>query len=100
MQRNEIERLQEKFPSLRIFQGIESDILADGSLDFPDPVLKNFDFVIASVHGQMRMSREEMTKRLCRVLEHPATTWLGHWSGRLLLGRERRPGPRRRSRWS
>lgn len=87
-QRREIDKVQEKFPSLRIFQGIESDILGDGSLDFPDETLKLFDFVIASVHGQMRMSRDDMTKRLCRVLEHPATTWLGHWTGRLLLGRD------------
>lgn len=87
-QKKEIEALQEKFPSLKIFHGIESDILSDGSLDYPDDVLKRFDFVIASVHGQMRMSREDMTKRICRALEHPATTWLGHWSGRLLLGRE------------
>jgi DNA polymerase (family X) len=87
-QRKEIDRVQEKFPSLRIFHGIESDILPDGSLDYPDELLKKLDFVIASVHGQMRMKPEEMTKRLCRVLEHPATTWLGHWTGRLLLGRE------------
>ncbi len=87
-QRKEIDRLQEKFSKLKIFHGIESDILTDGALDFPDSVLKQFDFVIASVHGQMRMPREEMTKRICRALENSATTWLGHWSGRLLLGRE------------
>jgi DNA polymerase (family 10) len=87
-QRREIEGLREKFPSLRIFHGIESDILPDGSLDFPEDVLAGFDFVIASIHGQMRMSSEEMTKRICRALENPATTWLGHWSGRLLLARE------------
>lgn len=87
-QRKKIDELQEKFPQIRIFQGIESDILSDGSLDFPDSFLKKFDFVIGSVHGQTKMSREAMTKRLCRALEHPATTWLGHWSGRLLLGRE------------
>lgn len=87
-QKKEIEKVQEKFPSLRIFHGIESDILADGSLDYPAAFLKNFDFVVASVHGQMKMPREGMTKRLCRALENPATTWMGHWTGRLLLGRE------------
>lgn len=87
-QQKEIARLREKYPHFKIFHGIESDILADGSLDFPDDVLKNFDFVIASVHGQMKMNRDDMTKRLVKVLEHPATTWLGHWTGRLLLGRE------------
>ncbi|MGE3263132.1 MAG: PHP domain-containing protein [Bacteriovoracia bacterium] len=87
-QREAIDTLQEAYPQIRIFQGIESDILPDGSLDFPDSFLKKFDFVIASVHGRMKMTREEMTKRICRALEHPATTWLGHWSGRLLLGRD------------
>jgi DNA polymerase (family X) len=87
-QKEEVRRVQEKYPEVRIFHGIESDILADGSLDFPDEILKEFDFVIASVHGQMKMNREDMTRRLVRVLEHPATTWLGHWTGRLLLGRE------------
>jgi len=88
-QKKEIEEVRKKFPDLRIFHGIESDILADGSLDYPAAfLLKNFDFVIASVHGQMKMNRDDMTKRLCRALENPATTWLGHWTGRLLLGRE------------
>ena len=87
-QQKEVARMREKYPQLKIFHGIESDILADGSLDFPDEVLKRFDFVIASVHGQMKMNREDMTKRLVKVLENPATTWLGHWTGRLLLGRE------------
>lgn len=86
-QKKEIEKLQKKY-SIRIFHGIESDILVDGSLDYSASFLKHFDFVIASVHGQMRMKREEMTKRLCAALENPATTWLGHWSGRLLMGRE------------
>lgn len=87
-QKNEIAAVQKKFPKVRIFHGIESDILADGSLDYPKSFLKNFDFVIASVHGQMKMNREDMTKRICRALENPATTWLGHWTGRILLGRE------------
>lgn len=87
-QKEEVAAVQKKHPSVRIFHGIESDILADGSLDYPRSFLKNFDFVIASVHGQMKMKREDMTKRLCRALENPATTWLGHWTGRILLGRE------------
>lgn len=87
-QKKEIEAVQKKHPRVRIFHGIESDILADGSLDYPKSFLKNFDFVIASVHGQMKMKRDDMTKRICRALENPATTWLGHWTGRILLGRE------------
>lgn len=86
-QKKEIESLQKKYP-IRIFHGIESDILADGALDYPTKFLKNFDFVIPSIHGQFRMSEAEQTKRLCKALQNPATTWLGHWSGRLLLGRE------------
>ena len=87
-QRKEIDKLQKKFPGVMVFQGIESDILSDGSLDYSESFLKNFDFVIASIHSQMRMGRSEMTKRICRALKNPATTWLGHWTGRLLLGRE------------
>ena len=87
-QKEEIAKVQKKYPSVKIFHGIESDILADGSLDYPKSFLKSFDFVIASVHGQMKMKRDDMTRRICRALENPATTWLGHLTGRILLGRE------------
>lgn len=87
-QHREIEALQQRYPEIRIFKGIESDILPDGSLDYPDEVLASFDFVIASVHSHLRMSREEMTRRVLRALSHPATTMLGHPTGRLLLSRE------------
>lgn len=86
-QKKEIEKLRKKFPDFRIFHGIESDILADGSLDYDTKFLTNFDFVIASVHGAMRQSKSDMTKRLVNAVKNPATTWLGHWTGRLLLGR-------------
>ena len=72
-----------------IFKGIESDILADGSLDYPEEVLAQFDFVIASVHGRFALDRESQTARILRVVENPYTTILGHMTGRLLL---RRPG--------
>lgn len=88
-QREEIEALNEKYSSrgFKILQGIESDILAGGELDYPEKVLEKLDFVIASIHGQMNMNPEEMTKRLVRALENPYTSWLGHPTGRLLLGR-------------
>lgn len=70
-----------------IFKGIESDILPDGSLDYPDAVLASFDFVVASVHGQFRMSRGAQTERLIRAVENPFTTILGHMTGRQLLRR-------------
>lgn len=86
----EIDRLNRKLGrSFRIFKGIESDILSDGSLDYPDEVLARFDFVVASVHGQFRKRRDEQTGRILRAVRNPRTTILGHMTGRQLL---RRPG--------
>lgn len=85
----EIERLNRlpELAGLRILRGIESDILADGSLDYPDEILAALDFVVASVHSQFRMPREEMTVRLVRAASHPHVHILGHLTGRILLGR-------------
>jgi DNA polymerase (family 10) len=83
-----IDRLQERFPRLRLLKGIEADILADGSLDYPDDVLERFDFVVASVHGRMNLSEAEMTARVVRAVANPHVTFLGHPTGRLLLARE------------
>lgn len=84
----EIEALNAELAPFRIFKGIESDILYDGSLDYKDALLEGFDFVIASVHSQLRMDRDKATARILRAIEHPATTILGHPTGRLLLSRE------------
>jgi len=73
---------------VRLFWGIEADILGDGSLDYPDEVLREFDFVIASVHSQFQQSREAMTRRLLAAMANPWCTMVGHVSGRLLLARE------------
>ncbi len=73
----------------QVFKGIESDILADGSLDYPDDVLARFDFVVASVHSRFKLDRAAQTERILRAVSHPATTILGHMTGRQLL---RRPG--------
>lgn len=73
----------------RIFKGIESDILADGSLDYPDDVLGRFDFVVASVHSRFRLDEATQTARILRAVSNPHTTILGHMTGRMLL---RRPG--------
>ena len=75
--------------SFRVFKGIESDILADGCLDYPDEILSRFDFVVASVHGQFRKDRASQTERTSRALSKPHTTNSGHMTGRQLL---RRPG--------
>lgn len=90
-QHEEIDRLNSELSDFTIFKGIESDILADGQLDYTDAVLETFDFVIASVHSIFRLSEDEMTKRICRALENPYVTMLGHPTGRLLLGREAYP---------
>lgn len=87
-QHREIDRLNEKLAGIRIFKGIESDILEDGSLDYSDEILRSFDYVVASVHTHFGMTAEEMTARVCKALAHPATTILGHATGRLLLRRE------------
>lgn len=71
----------------RIFKGIESDILPDGRLDYPDDVLAGFDYVVGSVHSSFAMSEAEMTKRVLRAVRHPHLTMLGHPTGRLLLTR-------------
>lgn len=84
----EIDRLNRASKGIYIFKGIESDILPDGSLDYPDEVLKGFDFVIASIHSHFNLRREEQLKRVIRAMENPYTTMLGHPTGRLLLSRE------------
>src|SRR5213596_3024942 len=87
-QHAEIAAVQKKFPDVRIFKGIEADILADGAMDYPDEVLATFDFVIASVHSRFNLSEEEQTRRICRALANPYVTMLGHATGRLLLSRD------------
>jgi DNA polymerase (family 10) len=73
---------------IRVFSGIEVDILADGALDLDDEVLAQMDVVIASVHTRLEQSREEMTARVLKAIENPYVRILGHPTGRLLLRRE------------
>lgn len=87
-QQLKIEELNVKLAPFKIFKGIESDILNDGSLDYSDDVLKTFDFVVASVHSNLRMDEEKATARLIKAIENPYTTILGHPTGRLLLSRK------------
>ncbi len=74
--------------AIRIFSGLECDILKDGSMDIADDALAELDLVIASVHSYMNMEPAEMTDRLLRALENPYVKILGHPTGRLLLNRE------------
>jgi len=71
----------------RIFKGIESDILPDGSLDYPDDVLDRFDFVVASVHSRFQLDKGAQTERILRAVANPHTTILGHMTGRMLMRR-------------
>ena len=73
---------------IRVFPGIEVDILGDGALDLPDEVLAEMDVVIASVHTLFSQPREEMTARVLRAIENPYVRILGHPTGRMLLRRE------------
>ena len=79
---------QEMTGKIRVFAGIEVDILADGELDLSDEVLAQMDVVIASVHSLFNMPAEEMTARMLRAIENPYVRILGHPTGRLLLRRE------------
>ena len=83
-----IDSLNKKWPDFHIFKGIESDILPDGTLDYDEDVLKGFDFVIASVHSNFRLKRDEQMARIIAAIRNPYMTMLGHPTGRLLLSRE------------
>ncbi len=84
----DIARVNDRGSPCRLLAGVESDVLADGSLDYPDEILRRLDFVIASVHSGLRMPREKATARVLAAVENPRTTMLGHATGRLLLARE------------
>nr|WP_277881374.1 DNA polymerase/3'-5' exonuclease PolX [Hymenobacter cyanobacteriorum] len=90
-QHQEIDKLNAELAPFRIFKGIESDILGDGSLDYPADVLASFDFIVASVHSNLKMDEAKATNRLLRAIENPYTTMLGHPTGRLLLRRQGYP---------
>jgi len=77
--------------SFRLFKGTEADILADGTLDFPDATLASFDYVVGSIHSAFQQSERAQTDRLIRAVQNPRLTILGHATGRLLLGRSGYP---------
>ncbi len=90
-QQAEIDILNKSYNDFTILKGIESDILNDGSLDYPEDILKTFDFIVASVHSNLKMDEEKATARLIKAIENPYTTILGHPTGRLLLARKGYP---------
>ena len=90
-QHQEIDKLNEELAPFRIFKGIESDILSDGALDYAPEVLASFDFIVASVHSNLKMNERRATDRLLRAVANPYCTMLGHPTGRLLLRRQGYP---------
>ena len=90
-QHKEIDALNKKLAPFVIFKSIESDILNDGSLDYPDDILDLFDLVIASVHSNLKMTEEKAMMRLLNAVANPYTSILGHPTGRLLLSRKGYP---------
>lgn len=87
----EIDTLNQELAPFRIYKGIESDILADGSLDYEEEILAGFDFVIASIHSGLNMDEAKATDRLLTAIANPHTKILGHPTGRLLLSRSGYP---------
>jgi DNA polymerase (family 10) len=83
-----IRAVRARHPRITVLAGSECDILADGSLDYPDHVLAGLDLVIGAVHTGFRQSRAEMTRRICRALAHPRLHVLAHPTGRLIGKRE------------
>jgi len=83
----EIRELNKTYEHFKIFTGTEVDILKDGSLDYPDELLAELDYVVASVHNVFTLPEAEMTQRIIRAMENPYVTMLGHVTGRLLLQR-------------
>ncbi|MEN2992259.1 MAG: PHP domain-containing protein [Bacteroidia bacterium] len=73
--------------AFRLLCGIEADILPDGTLDYEPAIWRKLDYIVASVHEKLTMTREEATARLARALENPYVRVLGHWTGRLLRNR-------------
>ena len=90
-QMEEIDALNSQLAPFKIYKGIESDILNNGSLDYEEDILSRFDFIIASVHTNLKMDKTKATERLITAIKNPYTTMLGHPTGRLLLSREGYP---------
>ncbi len=88
---DQIDQINQKGDLVYVLKGIESDILSDGSLDYDDGILDQFEYVVASVHQGLNMNEQRATSRLIKAIEHPSTSILGHLSGRLLLKRKSYP---------
>jgi DNA polymerase (family 10) len=87
-QREEVDAVNRSANGFRVLQGVEADILADGTLDYDTETLDRFDFVIGSIHSRFGMTESEMTRRVLSAMDDPHLTIIGHPTGRLLLARE------------
>jgi DNA polymerase (family 10) len=88
MQRGEIDEVQARVPGIRLWQGSEVEVKSDGTLDFPDDVLAQLDYVVASVHTGLRQDRDTLTRRALGAIRNPYVKQLAHPTGRLLPRRE------------
>jgi len=84
----EIDCLNQRLKGITVLKGIEVDILEDGSLDLPDPILAQLDLVIGAIHSKFHLSRAKQTTRILKAMDHPHFSMLAHPSGRLLEQRE------------
>lgn len=85
---DEIKKLNKKLRGIKVLTGTEVDILEDGSLDFPDKILKKLDVVTASVHRKFKMSKKQMTERIIKAMSNDNVDIIGHPTGRLIGKRE------------
>ncbi len=87
-QLREIDRMNERYPDITILKSAEVDILKDGSLDYPDEILRHLDFTVCSIHYHQHLSREKQTERVLKAMENPYFSIFGHPTGRLINERE------------
>jgi DNA polymerase (family 10) len=87
-QRREIDEVQARVPGIRLWQGSEVEVRADSTLDFPDEILAQLDYVVASVHTGLRQDRDTLTRRALAAIRNPYVKQLAHPTGRLLPRRE------------
>lgn len=86
-QMKEIDALNEKYPEINVLKGTEVDILRDGSLDISDEVLRELDWVVASVHSSFKLTEDEMTERIVAAIHNQYVNTIGHPTGRLIQKR-------------
>jgi DNA polymerase (family 10) len=83
----EIDQWNERLDGIRVLKSAEVDILADGTLDYPDELLKELDYTVCSIHSRFGLGKAEQTERILRAMDNRYFTILGHATGRLLLKR-------------